>query len=170
VSLGLPLELTLLDFSQTSYSSARASLLQAQRTFESLQHYFVEDYLARLYRWRVSKFINDGQLEKRDDAFLHCWHAPNWPYLDPVKEVQAVQLAIDAGLTTQKRELLRQGIDIDDWREERGEEVTLNKAAGIPVVHSTMVTEGIASTAPDQTSPQVETDSSTDNTQGDTSE
>lgn len=115
LKLGLPLELALLDFSRTNYSSARASMEQAYRHFRVEQKMFARTVLSRIYRWRVSKWIKAGELEARDDAWSHIWTGQPWPYLDPQKEAEGSLVAIDGGLTTLTLELLKRGITFDEW-------------------------------------------------------
>jgi len=99
--LGMPLELTDLDFSKTNYSSARASLLAAYRTF--MRHQVrLGQFLSRIYRWRVSKWVKEGDLRGAPEGAYwgHIWQAPRWPWVDPLKEIQANLLAMDAGVET----------------------------------------------------------------------
>src|SRR6185312_8353225 len=109
LAFGQPLEYVLLDFSTVSGQTAKASALQAQRAFEAIQRLLIDEYYSRIYRWRISKFINDGELEDRPDKFAHKWHAEPWPYLDPIKEIQATLLEIDGGLTSEKRAIMARG-------------------------------------------------------------
>ena len=111
---GIPLEIAFLDFSRTNYSSARASLLQAYLTFTCLQRSFINTFLARVWRWRISKFIKAGELPERPDAWKHKWIAPGWPWVDPEKEMKAYKLAIDENLTTREAVVASQG---GDWRQ-----------------------------------------------------
>jgi lambda family phage portal protein len=140
-NFGMPLEQVLLDFSQTNYSSARASILQAQRSFECIQKLLVDDYFRRVYRWRVSKFINDGLLEDRPDKFAHRWFAEEWPYLDPVKEIQASMLAVDAGLDTVRRQVMAKGLDPDKLLVERAAELNKMRQLDIPIYRTSLVAQ-----------------------------
>ncbi len=137
VKLGLPLELALKDFSKTNYSSARASMEQAYRRFRIEQKRFARVVLSRIYRWRVSKWMNEGRLRRRDDAFQHRWFGQQWPYLDPQKEAVGALVAMDAGFTTLTAELLKRGQDLDEWIATRSTEIQKMNDAGIPIVNST---------------------------------
>lgn len=141
LELGLPLELVLLDFSGSSYSSARAALLQAHRSFRTMQNILIARYLAPLYRWRVSKWMKTGDLARRDDAFNHRWIPTPWPYLDPIKEAQALQMQIDIGTQTIKGAIAAMGQDFETWVGDRGDEVERMRAAGIPLLHSASMQE-----------------------------
>lgn len=134
--LGLPLELAFLDFSRTNYSSARASLLQAYRSFRCMQVHLARLY-SRVYRWRVSKWMKEGRLERRDDAWLHNWQVPGWAWIDPMREVEAHCMAIDAGLQTRGDVVRGTGRDVEDVDKERAAEETSRRAAGLPRFHST---------------------------------
>jgi lambda family phage portal protein len=136
LKLGLPLELALLDFSDTNYSSARASMEQAYRRFRIEQHTFGCRVLKRIYEWRVSKWMKEGLLPERSDAFEHRWLGQPWPYLDPQKEAEGALVAVDAGFTTLHDELMRRGLQFDEWLRIRSEEIKAIVAAGIPVTHS----------------------------------
>jgi lambda family phage portal protein len=133
---GMPLELVLLDFSKTSYASCRAAMLQAYRKFQGWQQFFIDSYLKRVYQWRISKFIKAGLLEENPDAFSHKWIAQPWPFLDPIKELQAIQMAMDTNMDTLEDLLQAHGKDIDVQITRRALELKKLAAAGIPVLHS----------------------------------
>jgi lambda family phage portal protein len=146
----MPLELVLLDFSKTNYSSARASLQQAYAGFESWQEFFKARYLKRVYQWRISKFIKAGALEANPDAWSHRWISKAWPFLDPQVEFTAIQMGIDIGTTTLTDVLQAHGIGIDDYIAKRRTELEKLLAAKIPVLHSQSLT---ADGAPAPTDP-----------------
>ena len=138
VAIGLPLELALLDFSRTNYSSARASMEQAYRRFRIHQRMFANRILKRLYRWRVSKWIKDGTIKQAPpgSALNHRWLGQPWPYLDPVKDAEGSLVAIDAGFTTLTDELMKRGMEFDTWLDTRRGEIEKTRAAEVPTVHS----------------------------------
>jgi capsid protein len=141
ISLGLPLEMVLLDYSQSNYSSSRAANLQAQRSFRMIQELFIDQVLSRIYRWRISKFIKDGELDDRPDSWSHRWSAPNFPQLDPQKEAQGKMLEVDAGHKTLHQVHAENGTDYDAWLAERAQECADIRAAGIPQMRSTLAAE-----------------------------
>lgn len=137
IKFGLPLELALMDFSRTNYSSARASMEQSYRRFRIEQRSFSRNVLTPIYRWRISKWIKEGRLEPRDDAWNHKWFGQQWPYLDPAKDAIGSLVAIDAGLTTLSDELMKRGVSFEEWLITRSREVQEVAKSGIPVMHST---------------------------------
>lgn len=138
---GLPLELVINDFSQTNYASARASILQAYQSFKVSQNLMIKKYLSPIYRWRVSKWMKEGKLPQRDDAWNHRFVPAAFPYLDPTKEIQAAQMAVDAGFQTHAGALLSLGGDFETWITQRAAELKRMEDAGIPMYHSSAVVE-----------------------------
>lgn len=160
LTLGLPLELVLLDFSRTNYSSARASLLQAYRSFRTQQQSFCERFMSRTYRWRISKWVKNGQLvvppkllgvpaDGTSPAWWnHQWIAPGWAWVDPVKELQAALMAIDGGLATVSGTLQEHGKDLRDLTAVRAREIKLFDELGIVLSKSNMTRDAIITPAP----------------------
>jgi lambda family phage portal protein len=140
VSLGMPLELVLLDFSRTNYSSARAALLQAYRVFRSEQTYFTDHFLRRVYRWRVSKWVKDGVLVPpaaiQSNYWKHSWIAPGWAWVDPTKEIEAALMEVDGGLNTLTNIAAQHGHDFYELVQARKRELDTLAAAGIPTARS----------------------------------
>lgn len=142
-SIGMPLELVLLDFSKTNYSSARAALLQAYRVFEVWQSFLRDRLYMPIYRRQILRAIARRQLPARDDAFAVRVFPPKWPWVDPLKEIQALDLAIRTGVETLTGELERRGTTRDEYIETRAEELEELREAEIP-------TTGGATAAPKQ--------------------
>jgi hypothetical protein len=46
--------------------------------------------------------------------FGHDWHAPTWPYIQPLQDVQADMAEASAGLNSRRRIMARNGLDIDE--------------------------------------------------------
>lgn len=136
MSLGIPLELLMLDFSRTNYSSARAALLQAQHAFEVQRANLVAVFHSRVYRWWVSKMMKMGDLPERPDAWTHKFVGDPWPYLDPTKEVLAELLEIDAGFSTTGDRIIARGGDPEEVWARRGRELAAWKRLGIPLLHA----------------------------------
>jgi lambda family phage portal protein len=149
LEFGLPLELALLDFSKTNYSSARASMEQAYRVFRCRRIRFANSILMPIYRWKVSRWMNEGLLPRRDDAWRVRWLGQPWPYLDPQKEAQANLLAVDAGFETQAGILAQRGYDFDEFIAKRAEEIQRLGDAGLDFARSNM-TRDAGGAAPQQ--------------------
>lgn len=112
--LGLPLELVLLDWSQTNYSSARASIKQAERMFRRWQRVLRQRLLGRIYRWKLDQWVSEGLLTTRRDLAVHDFLAPVYPFVDPQKETEAQLKRFAGGLTSPSREAKEAGLDLVD--------------------------------------------------------
>lgn len=120
VGLDMPYELLLKDFSKTTYSSARASMLEAWRSFNRRRDRFGSGFMDPVYGLFLEEVVNDGRVAapgyyERRRAYSRCrWIGPGKGWVDPVKEAQAALLRIDAGVSTLEDECAEQG---KDWRE-----------------------------------------------------
>ncbi len=89
VGVGLPLELFLKDFSKTNYSSARASLAEARRSFRRWQRIMQDDLCGPWYRWQIARGIASGALPADERCYKMECNWPVWEYLDPEKDARA---------------------------------------------------------------------------------
>ncbi|HUW18259.1 MAG TPA: phage portal protein [Sedimentisphaerales bacterium] len=92
--LGYPLELMLLDFSQTNYSSARAALGEARRGFRVWQRFAQNHICVPWYRWQISRAIASGLLPAKPEIFKVRCQWPAWEYIDPAKEAIGNKIAV----------------------------------------------------------------------------
>jgi len=139
--LGLPLELILLDWSKTNYSSARAALEQAYRMFTGWQQLLIRRFHRPVFEWQVRRWIEDGKLKDADDVYDHEWITPEFPWLDQLKEAMAWGVRLDRGLTTHAQALKSVNRDRGEWLRAREAEVSeaiklaqkLEKKTGVKV-------------------------------------
>ena len=136
--LGLPLEMTMLDFSRTNYSSARGAMNVAQTAFKNLQMVQKDAFMSRVYRWRISKWVKEGLLTPRDDMWMHRVITAPWPFLDPIKEVQGQMMEVDFGVATEDEYIIARGKEPELVRAQRGRELEDKRKLGIAVMHATM--------------------------------
>ncbi len=131
VPIGLPLELILLDFSQTSFSSGRLAVIQSQLVFGTLQKWLINSICNPVRNRWIRDGIASGELPVVPDAFACKWYPPKWPYVDKLKEIQADVMAIKAGLLTISEIAERRGITVEELVEEFRREVDLFDGAGL---------------------------------------
>lgn len=120
---GLPLELILLDWSQTNYSSARASLEQSHRNFARWQKILIRQFHRPVYLWALEQAVRAGLFPERADLTKHVWIAPKFPWLDVLKESMAWGNALDRGFSTQTEILATRGTDREDHNAQRKLEI-----------------------------------------------
>lgn len=118
-AVGLTYEQLTGDMRGVNYSSARVALLEFRRQAEAFQknvivHQFCEPVLCR---WMKEAFLA-GELDLPDDfaknpeVYTQCsWIADGWSWIDPVKEVQAAQMAVRSGFTSRTRVIRTLGDD-----------------------------------------------------------
>jgi lambda family phage portal protein len=122
VGTGLSYEIVARDFSQTNYSSNRASQLEDRRRFRRWQKYMIEHFCQPVWREfctsasMVGKFGFPSLATVMDDVDRYCpatFQPPRWEWVDPVAEQQASENAINAFQSTYEAELGGKG---DNWR------------------------------------------------------
>nr|WP_255377161.1 phage portal protein [Pseudacidovorax sp. RU35E] len=136
--LNLPYELLLKDFSKTNYSSARAALLEAWRYFHGRRRWLMDYWLRPIYELWLEEAINSGLVEAPDFyakryAFSRCrfiFGGRGW--VDPVKEANAAQIRMAAGISTLEQECAEQGWDYEEIMDQLALERRMRAARGIP--------------------------------------
>lgn len=120
-SLGLPSEMLMLDFRQSSFSSNKAAMAQVYRTFVNWNYWLVESFMQRLWNWRIAKFIKDGQLSPApiDDRGISEWYRvewsqPDYSYLDPEGSIDAKMKEWNLGIGSISQFARLRGSDGDD--------------------------------------------------------
>lgn len=119
---GLPLEMVGLDFSKTNYSSARASLLVAHRSFRSQHKEFMNRLMIPIIKWKLLEWIKAGLLEERKDYKISAT-PPKSLSLDPLKESNAEQIRVKNSFTTLKEICASQNQDYQEILNQRAKEI-----------------------------------------------
>lgn len=135
VGTGLSYERLTRDYSQTNYSSNRASDLEDRREFRMEQQWLIDHFCIPVWERFLSlavaielpemptpfEFIADFQRWTE-----HEWQPPGWEWVDPQKEVTAIEKAVQMNLTTLAKETLkRDGGDYRSNIRQRGKEKKL---------------------------------------------
>ncbi|MEQ8636903.1 phage portal protein [Gimesia maris] len=142
VGTGLSYERLTRDYSQTNYSSNRASDLEDRREFRMEQQWLIDHFCIPVWERFISLAVSN-ELEGMPEPFdfianfhtwvAHEWQPPGWEWVDPLKEVTAIEKAVNMHLSTLAKETLKR--DGSDWRsniKQRGIEKTLiEKEIGI---------------------------------------
>lgn len=101
--LGMPLEMILMDPSETNYSGLRSLLEFAKKRFRVAQNE-ASMIASRVFCWWLNRQIALNGLKVPADIkgehHLHSWILPSWPYLDPYKEAAAQDLMLKNGTIT----------------------------------------------------------------------
>lgn len=142
-SLEIPYEVLTKDFSKTTYSSARAALLEAWRVYEVYRSVFVRQYCQPLWHMVQEEAFLRGYLHLPEGApdfyeamIYWCntrWIGPARGYIDPTKEIAANISAIDAGLMSRSEAIAERGGDFDEITEQLARERDRYAELGITV-------------------------------------
>ena len=164
--MNMPYELLLKDFSKTSYSSARASMLEAWRYFNGRRRWLTETWLKPVYELWLEEAINAGQVQ------APAYYSNKYAYsrarfifggrgwVDPVKEAQAALLRIRAGLSTMEKECAEQGEDYEEILDQQAIEMAMRQERGLPAINPQLTTlqqqQQGAQNNPDTTGPEAD--------------
>lgn len=155
-ALGLSYEQLSRDYTQTNYSSARASMGEAHKSMMALKKAVADAFANFIYRLWLEEVINANQLEclKRAnvpsfyeglnaEAYCACdWVGAGQGQIDPLKETQAAVLKIKNGLSTKEQEIARiSGGDYRRVARQIQRERELDEFYGNPSIYNTDSTD-----------------------------
>ena len=114
-ALEIPQDLLLKAFN-ASYSASRAALLEAWKSFKMRREWFIDDFCKPIYELWLYEAVARGRVPAPGffgDARIRAawarseWTGPSQGQLDPVKEIQAEQLACENGFSTRTASAIR---------------------------------------------------------------
>ena len=120
--LGLPLEIILLDWTNSNYSQSRAVLEQAYQAFLEWQCKLADFYYSPLFDWKMDSWRAAGLMGNRRDI-PYSWIKPTFPWIDQLKETQAKGMMIDRALMSHGEACKSRGQDRDEVVEMRVKEI-----------------------------------------------
>lgn len=133
MALNIPKEVLTKHF-QSSYSAARAALLDAWRTFKIRREWLAAKFCQPVYEEWLADAVASGRISApgffSDPAIRKAWAGAQWSgdgpgAIDPLKEVQAAQARVDMGLTTLAEEI--SAYDGGDWDDKHRESVRITE-------------------------------------------
>lgn len=122
-ALEIPRDILMKDFN-ASYSASRGALLEAWKAFKMYRGWFVDDFCAPIYNLWMSEAVARGRISAPGfftnpiirKAWLGCeWIGPTQGQLDPVKEVTAEIMSVEAGFSTNSDSAIR--VNGSDWNQ-----------------------------------------------------
>jgi lambda family phage portal protein len=131
------------DWSDVNYSSARGALLEAWKTLHRRRHDFTTGFASPIRACWLEESVEADEYpwpgNKRPDfasfrgALSKCrWLGPALGWVDPVAEVQAAVMRMDAGLGTLEDEAAQQGLEWEELLDQRKFELERFDKLGIP--------------------------------------
>ncbi|MCL7465542.1 phage portal protein [Phaeovulum sp. NW3] len=147
-SLGLPYHLVTGDVRQANYSSLRAELVEFRRRIGQLQHGVMAHQLCRpIWRRWLETAVLSGALDA-DSVIARPvqWIPPRWDWVDPLKDIQAQVLAMEAGLTSRRKVVEATGYDIEEVDRENAADAQRAANLGLTYRASPGETQGARAT------------------------
>lgn len=120
IGLGLPYEVLTKHYS-SSYSAARAAILEAWKSFKVWRAWLVPEFCQPVWEWVISDAIERDLLDApgfADPLKRHGWLSTQWAgtemgSIDPLKDAKASEVEVKAGLRTRRSIVESQGRDFD---------------------------------------------------------
>jgi lambda family phage portal protein len=152
-SLGLPYHLVTGDVRQANYSSLRAELVEFRRRVEQLQHGVIAHQLCRPVwaRWLETAALS-GALDLPGFTGNPAryrpvnWIPPRWDWVDPLKDIQAQVLAMEAGIISRRKVVEATGYDVEEIDRENATDAARVAALGLRYRTSPGETQGARAT------------------------
>ena len=139
------------DLTAVNYSSIRAGLIEERETWRTIQAWYTQHFMDRIYKeWLTSALtrglIINGRrvvlpLSKKDKFLNITWQSRGWAWVDPLKDQQANDAAVAAGHITNSEVAASQGRDLEEVYEQLAIEKELAKSYGLDFTGTTEGTE-----------------------------
>ena len=117
---GVTYESTSRDYSRSNYSSSRLASLESRDQWRVLQGWFISNFLEKVYcEWLdmavLAGVLNLSNYELNPNRYKQTkWIARGWEWVDPDKEVKAIERAIRLGLTSRIQQAAKNGYDFEE--------------------------------------------------------
>lgn len=112
------------DLEGVNYSSIRSGVLEERDQWMTLQGWFVEAFLTRVFdNWLEMGLLNGAitqangsalPLAKIDKFLAHRWQGRRWQWVDPMKDIEAARLAVRSGVSSPQAIAAQTGVDFED--------------------------------------------------------
>jgi len=126
------------DLSETNYSSIRAGKLEEQEAFKRMQKHLIEHFAEIVFSdWLLMALASGAIPGYGVDAFDRLnqpvFRGRRWPWVDPLKDVNASVVAIKNGLTSRTKVIEEQGGVFEDIVEELAAENAIAEKSGVKI-------------------------------------
>lgn len=123
------------DLEGVNYSSMRSGLLIERDNWRSLQRMWIDRFKTPVHGWFVPAAMLSGELvlDSRDpQKFLTAkWVPRGWPWVDPLKDINAAVIAVENGLGSRTGYLAEGGEDFEEICEELADELSIAGEFGL---------------------------------------
>ncbi|MDE2100063.1 MAG: phage portal protein [Patescibacteria group bacterium] len=116
----------------TNYSGQRQAWIQYAQSAEMKRSDNIE-LLNEILQWRISLWIEDGELQGAVEDYAWEWVPTAAPWIDPLKEIQADSQALSIGVSSRQRLCREQGLDFFEVARELAAENKFLQEHDLPV-------------------------------------
>jgi len=120
ISAGLNVSYNMLanDLEGVNYSSIRAGLFDEREHYKTVQNWFIDSFVQPVFEaWLETMMLNGSftfGINRFDKMNKPKWCPRRWPWIDPLKDIQANVLAMNNGLQAKRNIINATGGDIED--------------------------------------------------------
>lgn len=129
------------DLEGVNYSSIRAGVLEEREEWKAVQEWFIESFENKLFEDWLETQLAFGLIKSPNGIALPAskfdkfnkpqWKPRRWPWVDPLKDMQANVLATEKGFASKTDIVSEDGKDIEDVFKQLKEEKQLAKDYGL---------------------------------------
>ena len=115
------------DYQGASWSSLRQALQEERSSWMALQAWMIDELCEPVWRRWLKQALSTGAIRIGNQALSTydyellapvTWQPRRWPYVDPLKEINAEDKEIERGLSTESEGIRKRGKDPEEvWRE-----------------------------------------------------
>ena len=136
VARNVSYELAFRDFSDVNFSSARAAIIQDNKRFDYEQQHIISYVLNPIFETWMDTMVMAGRLKsinpvayfKNRQKFIKPkWVTPAREWVDPLKDMKAIELELALGLTTKSEVIASRGKDFEEVLLQQKREKELEK-------------------------------------------
>lgn len=136
------------DLEGVNYSSIRAGLLDERDQWKVIQAWFISSTLHDVFTHWLEWSLGQGKialpLRKRDKFNAPKFIGRRWPWVDPMKDIQANVLAIENGFATRSGVVVDQGGDFEELCRTQNKDREIAKSFGLEFGEKPAPTQGKA--------------------------
>lgn len=172
-ALGIPYAFVTGDINKANFSNARLMLMEFRRRVAAFQHsIMVFQFCRPVWQRFVDMAVLSGAIslpgyDRRRREYLACqWLPPKWDWVDPLKDINAEILQIEAGLKSRSQAISERGYDAEEMDNQIAADRKREKKLGIAFARGQAQQQGGAEPGGAvRDEPENETDERADNPQ-----
>jgi lambda family phage portal protein len=124
------------DLEGVSFSSIRQGVLSERDSYKILHAWFIDDHVAPVFNRWLRMALMSGELEgltMRDyDRLCHAeFSGRTWDWVDPVKDIEAIEREIELGMNSLSAAAKAKGRDFNKIVAQKKEDIKTLEAAGL---------------------------------------